>query len=162
MKFLIRDRQQGKTTDLIEWVKQGEKTNRYPGWSRILVAANMQRADQLRGGDPTDPNHPTGLEYQQVFFVDELLNAHRIDPDVELALDDADTILQGMFRNRVGITAATGDFDMLNEVDRCARAYGWEIGQGNTPEGPFDGVVASPKNPFNHKDWRERLKGETS
>jgi hypothetical protein len=44
-------------------------------------------------------------------------------------------------------------FDELGELDRNARAYGFEIGRGKKME---DIVSASEDNPFLHTDWAER------
>ncbi len=44
--------------------------------------------------------------------------------------------------------------EALDEMDRNARAYGWEIGQGKplTRE-----MTMSEGNPFNDRDWRDNL-----
>lgn len=42
MQVIVRDRQQGKTTDLVAWLLQGERRTNYPNWSRvILVHSNV-------------------------------------------------------------------------------------------------------------------------
>lgn len=41
-----------------------------------------------------------------------------------------------------------------NEIDRCARAYGFEIGRGKPLEREIHEV--SPDNPFMHPFWRSR------
>lgn len=43
---------------------------------------------------------------------------------------------------------------MLEEVDRNARAYGWEIGRGRALTEVVD---YSPDNPFLDPDWRKRM-----
>lgn len=42
----------------------------------------------------------------------------------------------------------------LEEVDRSARAYGWEIGQGKSLAEIVD---MSDDNPFKDSNWRERI-----
>jgi len=44
------------------------------------------------------------------------------------------------------------DSQML-EIDRQARAYGWEIGRGRSMDEKID---ASPDNPFLDPDWRDK------
>lgn len=129
MQYLIAERQEGKTTALVEWVKRGVRTSRYPGWSRVLICANMQRADLLRGGDPSDPNHPTGLEYQQVFYLEEWRKARITDPDVEIALDDADYILEEMLRKPIALVSLTGVV-VANpgQVEATAKGLYWQAG----------------------------------
>jgi hypothetical protein len=41
-----------------------------------------------------------------------------------------------------------------DETDRCARAYGWEIGQGKPLAAMID---SSPDNPFMDRDWRDKV-----
>ena len=49
---------------------------------------------------------------------------------------------------------------ILAEIDRNARAYGWEIGRGH----PLVERIEStdPENPFLAADWRTRLRREVS
>ena len=42
----------------------------------------------------------------------------------------------------------------LSEVDRAARAYGWEIGRGQSLA---EQVETSPDNPFMDPNWRDRI-----
>lgn len=44
--------------------------------------------------------------------------------------------------------------DMLDDMDRNARAYGWEIGKGKplTTE-----MEMSPDNPFTDKNWKDNV-----
>ena len=44
-------------------------------------------------------------------------------------------------------------FEELGELDRNARAYGYEVGRGAKLE---EIVTATPDNPFLHADWAER------
>lgn len=43
----------------------------------------------------------------------------------------------------------------IEEVDRSARAYGWEIGKGHPLSERIEQL--SPENPFLDKNWRERI-----
>ena len=51
------------------------------------------------------------------------------------------------------ILTSSFNFEELGELDRNARAYGFEIGRGKKME---DVVSSSDDNPFLHKDWAER------
>jgi len=39
MQVIVRDRQEGKTTELIKWLLQGTEQDKYPYWSRVIVCA---------------------------------------------------------------------------------------------------------------------------
>lgn len=45
-------------------------------------------------------------------------------------------------------------FSRLEEIDRCARAYGYEIGRGQALGRE---IVASQDNPFLDPHWRDRI-----
>jgi hypothetical protein len=49
------------------------------------------------------------------------------------------------------------DHSSHDEIDRCARAYGWEIGNG-AKMGRV--IELSDNNPFKHADWRQRMEEE--
>ena len=40
MKVIVRDRRQGKTTDLIKWMLEGHIQRAYPQWNRVIVATH--------------------------------------------------------------------------------------------------------------------------
>jgi len=44
MQVIVRDRRQGKTTELIKWLLQGHMQEGYPQWSRVLVVAASNQA----------------------------------------------------------------------------------------------------------------------
>lgn len=48
MQVLVRERQEGKTASLVNWLQQGERTDRYPGWSRVLVVIDERERARLR------------------------------------------------------------------------------------------------------------------
>ena len=113
IRWYIADRGHGKTTDLITWVKLGNVTTSYPGWSRIILEPTQQMADQLRGGSAK--NNKYGLDYHQVFYWDEWVQARgRMLDKVEIGLDNADIILNMIFHShgvhgQITRVTATGD-----------------------------------------------------
>lgn len=58
--------------------------------------------------------------------------------------------------NRMAKKQAEALSPMLDEMDRNARAYGWEIGQGR--EIATD-VEFSDDNPFKDPNWRDNIEG---
>lgn len=48
MKALVLHRQEGKTTQLMDWVKDGVRVEGYPGWSRVAVVTDRRCHDRLK------------------------------------------------------------------------------------------------------------------
>jgi hypothetical protein len=44
---------------------------------------------------------------------------------------------------------------LLEELDRNARAYGWEVGRGHPLTEKL--TVTSPDNPFMDRNWRDKV-----
>lgn len=104
LQLLMRDRQAGKTTAAIVWVALGERTTRYPGWSRVLVVPTMRRLDHIR----REWWHTLDDFSHRVYTLAEWAPARGIGPDVEVCLDDLDTLLAtGLPRLPGRIVAAT-------------------------------------------------------
>ena len=100
MKIIVRGRQAGKTYDLIQWVKEGEETDSYPGWSRILLCHSLDEAQRIRTQYDVD--------YRQVFSVSEWQNARMGRKSIEIAVDNADLVLMGFLGQMPTQIAMTG------------------------------------------------------
>ena len=100
MKVIARGRREGKTHALIEWVKEGEETDSYPGWSRVLLCHSLEEAQRIRT--------QYDLDYRQVFAVNEWKTAHLGHEPVEVALDNADIILTSLLGQWITCIAVTG------------------------------------------------------
>lgn len=100
MKVIVRGRQAGKTYDLVQWVKQGDETNSYPGWSRVILTHSIAEAERIR--DLYD------LDYRQVFSAEEWRTARLGLKPVEVAVDNAELILASYLRNYPTQIAMTG------------------------------------------------------
>lgn len=100
MKVIVNGRQSGKTYQLIQWVKDGEKTDSYPGWSRILLCHSLDEAQRLRT--------QYDLDYHQVFSVDEWRHARKGRKPVEVALDNADLVLGMLLGQMPACISLTG------------------------------------------------------
>ena len=101
MRVIARGRQAGKTHALIEWVKEGETTDSYPGWSRILLCHSLEEAQRIRT--------QYDLDYRQVFAVSEWKTARMGRKPVEIVLDNADLVLAsllGQSPTRITITGS--------------------------------------------------------
>jgi hypothetical protein len=84
---------QGKTQELVNWVKEGVQTDSYPGWSRILIVPNREQATFIYS------TYKKELEdiHHRVYFLEEWQRAHLGGEKVEIALDNADMVLQRLF-----------------------------------------------------------------
>lgn len=95
MRLFISGRQEGKTTRLIDWVKQGRKTQSYPGWDRIMLVPAMADADHIRRA-----NNPHGLDYRQVFCLAEYKAGKFGRLPVEIGIDNVDLVLAALLDTR--------------------------------------------------------------
>jgi predicted AAA+ superfamily ATPase len=113
-------RMSGKTTYLIEWLKQGKAIDLYPGWSRIVLVQDLMRhqhfMDMLRAefseGPPPD-------FYRWVFTFDDIKSTRGWDPNLEVAIDNAESILFQLVSpvgrlTRVTMTAQTCQLGSLH------------------------------------------------
>ena len=119
IRWYIADRAQGKTTDLITWVKLGKRKQGWPYWTRIIIEPNRAMADQLRGKRrPVESSrmyNKYGLDYHQVFYFDEWKDAHRGrlsgSDHLEIGLDNVDILLGYILGawGQIARATATGD-----------------------------------------------------
>jgi hypothetical protein len=93
MEIYTAGKQQGKTTHLINWVREGVKTDSYPFWDRVILTISIREADRLR----KDYN----LDYNQIYPAREWLNAHIGPKPVKVAIDNADIVLSEIFHNSI-------------------------------------------------------------
>ena len=83
-------------------------------------------------------------------------------PDLELFLRKvarkALNLKEGQhWDHRISQNQADALAPMLDEMDRNARAYGWEIGRGREV---VTNVEFSDDNPFKDPNWRDNMKEE--
>jgi hypothetical protein len=84
MRVMVADRGAGKTTELVRWVLDGTMANSYPGWSRVLVVANLQRyraLDQEWRERIEDFDHRV-CDYRT------WVTARNVDGDTEVVIDE--------------------------------------------------------------------------
>lgn len=95
-QWMVRQRQQGKTVDIIEWIRQGEpRTGRF-SWSRILLVPTRQDLASLAS------RHPFLVEDSwKVMTFQEVQRCMRGSimevEGVEFAMDDLDRWLSETF-----------------------------------------------------------------
>jgi hypothetical protein len=98
---LVRPRQAGKTHALVQWVKEGEATNSYPFWSRIILTPSIEQAMRLR-------EEYEDLDYNQVFAWIEWSTMRRGSLPVEVAVDNLDMIVAEHLRQAPAVVTWTG------------------------------------------------------
>lgn len=92
-EVLLSGRRSGKTEHLIKWLASGKCVDFYPGWSRIVLTATLEEADQLRKGVLRE-RFPDEDTYRWVFSVQEWQHGHIPNRHaVEIGVDNADLIL---------------------------------------------------------------------
>lgn len=94
---LARPRQNGKTSELIQWLINGHRVEDWPGWSRVIVTptTHQQKIMLNRWAQQVDPLIPGGLS-KVVITAAELHNrapGKRIQASIEIGFDDVDTFL---------------------------------------------------------------------
>ena len=126
MKILVRDRRQGKTTELIKWLLQGREQDVYPYWSRVIVACthkmmqtttgmllhyiereNWNPCEQMLPHMHRDEHRHGGMSDDHVGVLTDVRKAvwgpSDLDRNIqgtrpfEFAIDDADQMFTGFF-----------------------------------------------------------------
>lgn len=114
MKLIYRRRQGGKTYELVQWVKEGEPLDKYPGWSRVILTYTEQDAKRIR--------REYDLEYHQVYAYRDLRDMHGAHRhNFKVGVDNADLLLQQLLR----------DFDLT--VATWTAAQDWEDPDSDPP-----------------------------
>lgn len=103
MKILIKERGEGKTTVLMNWIKKGERVRDYPGWSRVAVILNERSYLDLKRqywGEIEDFDHRV---YQLIEFDRGRFGFRE---DIEYRIDDMDLFIRQFFHipNITGFT----------------------------------------------------------
>lgn len=99
--IIVRPRRAGKTYESVQWVLAGQRTDSYPGWSRVLLTGSIQEAERIRSAHPE-------LEYRQVFSWSEWQAARLGKKPVEVGIDNADMILSTILQQQVGLITMNG------------------------------------------------------
>ena len=89
MEVVHKGRGEGKTEELVEWVKRGVATTSYPYWSRVLLVHSLDAAQRIRV-----QGNKYGLDYNQVFALREWANARLGILPVEIAIDNVEFLIQ--------------------------------------------------------------------
>ena len=109
MKALVLHRQEGKTTQLMDWVKDGVRVEGYPGWSRVVVVIDRQRHDRLKHqywDEMEDFDH-------RVYTLREIQTGHFTGFHTAYRLDDLDAFLPVFFPGLLldGFTMTASSWD---------------------------------------------------
>lgn len=102
VQVIARPRRNGKTTEAVKWVLEGDSTDSYPFWTRVLLVPSIAAADYVRRQFPA-------LDYRQVFAWNEWRSARRGALPVEVAVDNADLLIAQYIGQVAGFVTLTGD-----------------------------------------------------
>lgn len=113
LRALIAERQEGKTTQLIEWLLGGEPIDKWPAWSRVLIVPNPRQmeyiVDRFKTADRElrDKGCPGGLQKVVLTAGGYGLTRLRL-ADVEVAVDNAEELIEQQLGLRPDIVSMTG------------------------------------------------------
>jgi hypothetical protein len=124
MHVIVRDRREGKTTELIKWLLEGKAQEGYPGWSRVIVEPTkgmvvhadrmlkrhiadtgwVPRVDQMLDGRLTtkDAEHRVLADVRKAIWGMSDFNFNAVGRrDFEFAVDDLDQFISERFNYRM-------------------------------------------------------------
>jgi hypothetical protein len=96
-RVFLADRREGKTTQALAWLLNGQLIDTYPGWSRALVCVHKSEAQRL------ELQLPWHKWRKAIIWIEELDSFSRATRPgtVELAIDDAQALVSQMIRQRI-------------------------------------------------------------
>jgi hypothetical protein len=110
---LLAGRREGKTTQLIEWLLQGESIEPWPGWSRVLIVTTAKLIDPIRDNfraadqQLRDRGCVGGLGKVVLSVGSYPLHRLRLS-DVEVAVDNAEDLITQQLGFRPDVVSMTG------------------------------------------------------
>jgi hypothetical protein len=110
---LLAERQEGKTTQLIDWLLDGETIDKWPSWSRVLIVPNPRQMEDIvsrfRAADQElrDKGCPGGLGKVILTAGGYALTRLRL-ADVEVAVDNAEMLIEQQLGLRPDLVSMTG------------------------------------------------------
>lgn len=109
---IVGGRRQGKTTQLLEWLREAKATNSYPYWDRVLLVHSTRRAQDLRIDLRREAEAKgvanSGLYYNLVYSFEEWKKACLGTGPVDIAVDDLDFLLSSYFRQTPKLVSIHG------------------------------------------------------
>lgn len=98
---IVAGRRQGKTTQLLEWLKEAKRTDSYPFWDRVLLVHTTREAQRLRIDLRTEAEEKgiedSGLYYNLVYSYEEWKGAYLGVCPVDIAVDNLDFLISHHF-----------------------------------------------------------------
>lgn len=113
LSAVLADRQEGKTTQLVDWLVHGEPIDVWPSWSRVLIVPEARQLEDLvsrfRVADQTlrDKGCAGGLGKVVLTVGSYTLTRLRL-ADVEVAVDNADHLIEQALGLRPDLISMTG------------------------------------------------------
>lgn len=113
LRALLAERQEGKTTRLIEWLLGGEPIDKWPAWSRVLIVPNPRQmkyvVDRFTAADRElrDRGCPGGLQKIVLTAGGYALTRLRL-ADVEVAVDNAEELIEQQLGLRPDLVSMNG------------------------------------------------------
>lgn len=120
LRVVLAGRREGKTTRLIEWLLGGEPIDKWPSWSRVLIAHKdhlRYLREEFRAADAElrDRGCPGGLGKVILTHGDYALTRLRLS-DVEVAVDNADLLIAQQIGLTPDVISMTAELFGADEV----------------------------------------------
>lgn len=107
MHVLIKNRQEGKTTQLMKWVADGVPLDKdgYPFWSRVVIVVDQKQHDILRR------DYWARLEDfdHRVYTIRDIEHGRFVNKKTKYRIDNMDLFLSGMFPVHIDGFTMTAD-----------------------------------------------------
>lgn len=109
---VVAGRRMGKTTQLLEWLKEAKRTDSYPFWDRVLLVHDVRKAQDLRIRLRTEAEQKgvadSGVYYNLVYSYEEWKRARLGRSPVDIAVDDIDFLLGSYFGQTPNLVSIHG------------------------------------------------------
>jgi hypothetical protein len=113
LRALLAERQEGKTTQLVDWLVDGDPIDKWPSWSRVLIVPEKQQLMnivsrfQVANHALRDKGCPGGLQKVILTAGGYALTRLRL-ADVEVAVDNAEQLIEMQLGIRPDLVSMTG------------------------------------------------------
>lgn len=136
IRVIVRDRREGKTTELIKWLLEGKQIRLYPGWSRIIVCPLEKEVirvtDEVRRETGAEG---WGFEEDQILVPTHILGESIYRMQYDRALNDvrkAVWSLRDLRYNLIGVGPQEFEY-ALDDADYYFSTYTYREGLSRPP-----------------------------
>lgn len=120
---LVTGRREGKSSELMGWLIEGETVLAWPHWSRGIIVADQRRADWLVRQNVVVRSYLDRLnvDMRNLFTVPGQYGSRAAAQDTEFAVDDAETILANLLGLDPVVLTLTGTLVLHLSAEAAAQ-----------------------------------------